>query len=547
MEALMKGGISLDSIQLENFRSLKNTGPQKLSPITILVGQNSSGKSSFLRAFPLLKQSISKRTSGPILWAGDIDDYVDFGSFEETVTHDGAKNISFGFSFTLSFDPNLRRYSSNLYPNIIWAINSDKSPINVKYHFSICSTNSHEFVSFLSIELNNTKFSFDLIHNTIQVDDYTIPIDSSDMISSDNRIIAENDWYQEITSTTAFSRCFEFRLPDISECYKKLLRYSTKSKKATVKFDQSLSINVSMAYIGYFLIQGKSISEIIKLANNSSNELSIDLLEYVPIICSHLTNKNTVSKEHIPELLKLYFFYGCFSIIDGYIFEYFKQVHYIAPIRATAERYYRLRNLSIDEIDYQGKNLAIFINSLSTTSLKKFQSWTNKYFGFSVGVSRSSGHLSLYIMLDGSNNRINISDSGFGYSQILPIITQLWELSSRSDSANSFKAPLIIAIEQPELHLHPAMQARLSKAFIASIDLAKQNGFNLQIIIETHSETIINYFGRAIAHKELTSDDVSVILFDKKPGEIITNVTNSFYDKYGFLNNWPIGFFAPED
>ena len=98
----MKGECLVKEIQMKNFRSLKDTGIQTLSPITILVGENSSGKSTFLRAFPLLKQSISKRTSGPILWAGDVDDYVDFGSFKETVTNDKSKEISFGFKFNIS-------------------------------------------------------------------------------------------------------------------------------------------------------------------------------------------------------------------------------------------------------------------------------------------------------------------------------------------------------------------------------------------------------------------------------------------------------------
>ena len=98
----MKGENIVKEIQIKNFRSLKDTGMQTLSPITLLVGENSSGKSTFLRAFPLLKQSISKRTSGPILWAGDVDDYVDFGSFEETVTNDKSDTIVFRFKFDMT-------------------------------------------------------------------------------------------------------------------------------------------------------------------------------------------------------------------------------------------------------------------------------------------------------------------------------------------------------------------------------------------------------------------------------------------------------------
>lgn len=98
----MKGVGNLNKIQIKNIRSLKDTGQITLSPVTLLVGENSSGKSTFLRLFPLIKQSISKRTDGPLLWAGDVDDYVDFGSFAETITNDGSSNMTLSFSFPIS-------------------------------------------------------------------------------------------------------------------------------------------------------------------------------------------------------------------------------------------------------------------------------------------------------------------------------------------------------------------------------------------------------------------------------------------------------------
>jgi predicted ATPase len=68
---------------LKNFRRLRAVEPIDIKPITILLGKNSSGKSSFLRALPLLKQSILTRSNAPVLWYGD---FVDFGSFQTTVT-----------------------------------------------------------------------------------------------------------------------------------------------------------------------------------------------------------------------------------------------------------------------------------------------------------------------------------------------------------------------------------------------------------------------------------------------------------------------------
>ena len=107
--------------------------------------------------------------------------------------------------------------------------------------------------------------------------------------------------------------------------------------------------------------------------------------------------------------------------------------------------------------------------------------------------------------------------------------------------------PLVIAIEQPELHLHPAIQAKLAKAFIACIKLARDNGYELQLLLETHSQTIVDYLGRAIAKGQLSRDDVSVILFEKNADGNATVVKNSNYDENGYLENWPYGFFDPKE
>jgi AAA15 family ATPase/GTPase len=72
----------MEAIRIKNLRSLTDTGSIDLKNINLLVGQNSSGKSTFLRTFPLIRQSILRDTRGPILWYDET--LVDFGSYEET-------------------------------------------------------------------------------------------------------------------------------------------------------------------------------------------------------------------------------------------------------------------------------------------------------------------------------------------------------------------------------------------------------------------------------------------------------------------------------
>lgn len=535
----MKGDSLVKEIQLKNFRSLKDTGIQTLSPITLLVGENSSGKSTFLRAFPLIKQSISQRTSGPILWAGDVDDYVDFGSFQETVTNDGSNSISFAFRFNLNNNySRIRRYRFlDDHED-----NTTKSSLQtICYEITITSSNAKDRVSKLSLTINKTHVDFDLDAKTAIMDSGFSYFEKNKTTSS----LSVNSTISPLRRYFSFSHCFGFRLPLLDGLIEQIYQ-----RLSLEKIDERNHFDVRQILIdiGISLISTGGITPI-----KDTRKKAIQTFEYVDIFNRLVSIIQEESGQELKEIVKLLAVYDIFQEIEEQLYTYFRQVHYIAPLRATAERYYRLRNLAVDEVDYQGKNLPIFINSLTTSQLKDFNSWTDQHFGFIVKTDKSTGHLSLQIKLHGSDKSINLSDTGFGYSQVLPIITQLWELASRKRYDHSSyiernqQIPVVIAIEQPELHLHPAMQAKLAKAFLACIDLGHKNNCDIQLLLETHSETIVNYFGRAIARGKLNPEDISVILFEKSTNENETVVRNSYYDSDGFLSNWPYGFFTAED
>jgi len=72
----------LEGFKINNLRSIEDSGYIENKPLTILVGRNSCGKSTFARAFPLLRQSVEEKTRSAILWFGR---YVDFGNFGDAV------------------------------------------------------------------------------------------------------------------------------------------------------------------------------------------------------------------------------------------------------------------------------------------------------------------------------------------------------------------------------------------------------------------------------------------------------------------------------
>lgn len=535
----------MKSIEIKNMRCLKDTGIIELPPITILVGENSSGKSTFLRSFPLLKQSFRKRKNGPILWAGDYDDYVDFGSFPETITRDGSQDISFRFEFNLPREMELNPIQELIFRQYDIDIKNAFGNANVVYTIIIASDGKREFVSKLEITLGQTEVVFSRAH-----------IGDMASISIDGMAVDIPELRHEfdMRPATLFgldgaSCAFEFVFPNISGLFvslqDKIVEGVLKGKKDVDLLWVGLDFGVVAQYIGAQLCTGKTIEDIVKGRGKRFGKTEKNISNIFQKIEERIMGMAPSQKQLTLNRFKLIYVYSRLAQIDEYITYYFRQVHYIAPLRATAERYYRLRNLAIDEIDFQGKNLAVFLNSLAEDRLKAFQDWTQEMFSFQIKPRKSEGHISIGI-LTADGQSINLSDTGFGYSQILQIITQLWELSTRKRERGGV-IPLVVAIEQPELHLHPAMQAKLVDTFIGSIQLAKDCGYQLQLLLETHSETIINRFGRAVAMKEIESNDLSVITFQKNRTTNLSSVRVSQYDEDGLLTNWPVGFFSPEE
>jgi len=70
----------ITEICIKNLQSIKDSGTISLCPIMFLLGANSSGKSTFLRSFPLFTQSVDKKLRGPIAWFDTS--YIDYSDFK---------------------------------------------------------------------------------------------------------------------------------------------------------------------------------------------------------------------------------------------------------------------------------------------------------------------------------------------------------------------------------------------------------------------------------------------------------------------------------
>lgn len=146
----------------------------------------------------------------------------------------------------------------------------------------------------------------------------------------------------------------------------------------------------------------------------------------------------------------------------------------------------------------------------------------------------SSGLLTSLALRDmRSGMLVSHRDVGIGISQVLPVLAL----------AHAAKGDLV-AIEQPELHLHPALQSELADVFIESA-LERQNTF----LLETHSEHLMLRILRRIReaaetlNPRIRPDHVSVLFVE--PGESGTVITPIPIREDGeFGAAWPQGFFA---
>lgn len=123
------------------------------------------------------------------------------------------------------------------------------------------------------------------------------------------------------------------------------------------------------------------------------------------------------------------------------------------------------------------------------------------------------------------------SNIGFGISYVLPIV-----LTCLIAEKNS-----MIIIENPEAHLHPSGQS------IMGAFLAKMANSGLQIIIETHSEHIINGIRVASIEEVIDNEKISINFFEMKGTDTEPNIIEITVDSKGSLSDWPEGFFDQQE
>jgi predicted ATPase len=150
--------------------------------------------------------------------------------------------------------------------------------------------------------------------------------------------------------------------------------------------------------------------------------------------------------------------------------------------------------------------------------------------GVKIRVETSPNTLTAQILIE---NQFTISDPtlstnlGFGISYILPIIA----------TGLTAKKGCFFVVENPEAHLHPSAQSKIGR-FLAMV---ASSGVN--VIIETHSDHLINGIQISVAEKKIDNDTVTINYFSHEDHNIQPDVQPIYLTTKGELSDWPSGFF----
>jgi predicted ATPase len=231
--------------------------------------------------------------------------------------------------------------------------------------------------------------------------------------------------------------------------------------------------------------------------------------------------------------------------------EWLSRLSYLGPIRSRPERLYTWTGGVPEDVGWEGQNTiqAILaaaprgINWTPKARRKPFEAniaeWLVKMgLIHSFAVESIAPDRDLYEVRVRSARRsaeVKLTDVGFGVSQVLPVITQAFYAPPRST----------VLMEQPELHLHPSVQASLADLLLSAIS-SREDGSDrrVQFIVESHSEHLLRRLLRRVAEEEVDPDVLALYFCYASPhGSVIRRLE---VDEYGDVLNWPDDFFGDE-
>jgi predicted ATPase len=224
---------------------------------------------------------------------------------------------------------------------------------------------------------------------------------------------------------------------------------------------------------------------------------------------------------------------------------------YLGPLRERPSRLYRWSGEEPEDVGWRGERTvaALLAGQERTYNLKPRRKlrrlqvlvaeWLQRLGVIDdfrvVPIGRGHDVYEVRVRAPGRRHEVLLTDVGFGVSQVLPVITECFYAPPGST----------LILEQPEIHLHPAVQAGLADLFIEAAAMREDNApRELQMIVESHSEHLVRRLLRRIADESLRVEDVA--MYFVRPGRSGSVIEPLEVDDHGNVRNWPADFFGDQ-
>lgn len=535
----------IKSLELENFKAFGKRVKIPFAPITLLFGENSSGKSSILQLLNLLKQTRESREPGSILLPRMEKGISDLGSFQDLI-FDHDLNNTLKIRIELEVESYARedffyRYLRTLkIESVSFELHIKRPSINeeiVLEKIEIYIEKENRKLAFASYIPYNKKLTKQLRKKL-----FLLRANRERRIPQ-NPLLMKLDFItdQEVIWTDAHKYFYNNKKQIVERLNRLLKEGKIKNDQEKLfdaeaeddKFLKNRLLGEALSFYSSDFTISQFTERMIKYFESSI----IALDGFVPLTSFFEQETQTAELYLLNEFP--YSFEGQFdinriTILAGRIFELFLTLLFpLGAYRRPPERWYIFTGSSPKDVGYHGESLPdlLFRNP---NLLESANNWLEH---LDIGYRINVEPLGLKIrdlfevkLIDTKRNlevEIGLKDVGFGISQILPFIVQSLAASEK-----------IISIEQPEVHIHPRLQADLGDLIAECIKKPYRNRF----IIETHSEHLILRLQRLVRLKKISPSDLSVIFVSRtsKGSEIQRLRIDEFGD---FIDEWPGGFF----
>ncbi len=222
-------------------------------------------------------------------------------------------------------------------------------------------------------------------------------------------------------------------------------------------------------------------------------------------------------------------------------------IYYLGPLREYQKREYHWGGSSPEDVGRRGERTVDAIlaatRDLEMRSLgfrkrrKSFQEmiayWLNELgMIHSFHLDEIAKGTNLYraeVRTSASGAQTALTDVGFGVSQVLPALVLLYYVPEGAT----------VLMEQPEIHLHPAVQAGLADVML---NVARTR--DVQIVLESHSEHLMRRLQRRVAEEGASAEEVKLYFVSMEGG--VARASDLDLNEFGEIENWPKHFFGDE-